>query len=182
MQLPVVHLIRVVEPNPPTTENFRDDQRIGGIVQAAVPADERLAVIIAHQHIEPRRPFPGGKQSRRQQTVGFESRKAGQAQQIVQTAQHFHVGIHIDSAETFQGIQPDIVGDERELAPLVCLTGEPQPVHVETVLVPELELVVGKKLPPRGQAMLRQFGHLSPAEPAIVNDFRYHTSPFIRQI
>ena len=43
MQLPVVHLIRVVEPNPPTTENFRDDQRIGSIVQAAVPADERLA-------------------------------------------------------------------------------------------------------------------------------------------
>ena len=29
MQLPVVHLIRVVEPNPPTTENFRDDPRIG---------------------------------------------------------------------------------------------------------------------------------------------------------
>ena len=93
---------------------------------------------------------------------------------VVHVLDHLHVGVEIEAAVLIEYPEAGIVAHEGILLRLVCLSGIGNDVHIEVVLVPLLYLIVGKILPPRRYALLRQLRQRVATEPAVMYYFGYH--------
>lgn len=104
----------------------------------------------------------------------FVAEKVGAVQQFVEGLDHLDVHVHVDAAVVVDGIQADVVGRE---GIFTGFEGLPHPfggMEVETVPVPQDELIVGEFGFPRGHIVLQVLGNGVAAQPAVMYDFGYH--------
>lgn len=156
------------------TAGIGDADDVGGSIQRTIGATEVNAVVFIQQFLEERMAIPTGHQASRDLSRGLKSRHSVVRQQGVKRFDHLYVGIHINATLVVKGIQAHHIRYESELAGVIRLTYIGIHIKVKVILVPLLYLIVRAILFPRFYTFQRQFGHLSTAEPAVMNYFGYH--------
>ena len=161
---------------------FRQNRRNGGQVERPVFPDELAPVIkiqaLLDKRMARRRTHDGGFQIDLR-VLFIAHLQAGEEiilQQAVQLPEGPDIGIQVNAAFVVQGIQPDIIRHEGPLPVCKRIPGERDGVVVQTVHIPQLDLIVGKMLAPTGDTLPDDLRLRIVAEPAVMYNARYHFS------
>ena len=102
------------------------------------------------------------------------SAKIRKIQKFIETLEHLHIGIHIDTAIMIESIEADIVGCKGILLTLKGLTNPLGAVQVKAIGIPKHDFVIGQNIFPSLEAL----GNLSrisiTTEPTKMDNFGYH--------
>ena len=109
----------------------------------------------------------------------LESGEKAVLQQGVNGAEGQNIRIQIDPPFIVQGIQPDIIRNKCPLASRQRIPGKRNAREIKTVPVPEFPLIVRKIFLPGIYTVLDVIRHPFSAEPAIMDNFRYHIKEVI---
>ena len=178
MHVVLIHAILPVDNEPVSLHDTRDGLCVGGQVHRSVRQDKVPTLVVCQLLTDPYAARLARHQSRDGciRLTRLIAREGRQREQVVQRAQHLHIRIHINATVLVQRPQTHHIGHESELTTIVGLASVWVEVEVESVLVPQTQLIVRQVTLPTIDTVESQRWHLTSAKPAIMYNLRNHDS------